>query len=76
MNTDFLNATVFNLGLNLAHAIFGLIVGVLGLRFVDSVVLKSLDIEEELKKGNIAVAIFASTLMLFIALLLSFGLRG
>ncbi|QSI75971.1 MULTISPECIES: DUF350 domain-containing protein [Niveibacterium] len=76
MTPDFITATAFNLGMNLLHAVLGLIAGVVGLRFVDSVLLKSLDFEEELKKGNIAVAIFASTMLLFIAVLLSFGLRG
>lgn len=43
---------------------------------IDRKLLHKVDIEEELKKGNIAVAIFASTILLFVALIVSFGLRG
>ncbi|MBP7370407.1 MAG: hypothetical protein KA902_03115 [Arenimonas sp.] len=76
MTTDFLIASFFNMGVNILQTIFALIVGVLGLQFVDKRLLKHLDIEQELQKGNLAVAIFASSIMLFVGIVLSFGLRG
>ena len=34
------------------------------------------NVEEEIKKGNVAAAILASTLTLFVAIIVSMGLRG
>ena len=79
MTTDFLIATFFNLGVNIVQtlvALVALVVGVLGLQFIDRKLLKHIDIEQELQKGNLAVAIFASTILLFVALVTVFGLRG
>ncbi|MEW6677703.1 MAG: DUF350 domain-containing protein [Pseudomonadota bacterium] len=76
MDNAFLQATFFNLGLNLLHALVALIVGVLGLKFIDRHLMRHLDIEQELQKGNMAVALFASAILLFVGLVLAFGLRG
>ena len=58
METQFFLATVFNLGLNLLYTLLALMVGVVALRIVDQQLLKGVDIQEQLQKGNIAVAIF------------------
>ena len=76
MTTDFLIATFFNLGINVLQTLIALVVGVLGLQFIDRKLLKHVDIEQELQKGNLAVAIFASTILLFVALVTAFGLNG
>lgn len=76
MTIEFLTATLFNLGINVFQTVVALMVGVLGLQFIDRKLLKHIDIEQELKNGNIAVAIFASTILLFVALVTAFGLNG
>lgn len=76
METDFLFASIFNLSINLIYTIIALFIGVTSLIMIDKKILKSIHIEEELKKGNIAVAIFASTILIFVALIVSFGLKG
>ncbi|HAU68001.1 MAG: hypothetical protein P8I38_10645 [Arenicella sp.] len=76
METQFFLATVFNLGLNLLYTLLALMVGVVALRIVDQQLLKGVDIQEQLQKGNIAVAIFASTILIFVAIIVSFGLKG
>jgi hypothetical protein len=76
MTVDFLLATFFNLGVNIVQTLIALIVAVLGLQFIDHKLLRHIDIEQELAKGNIAVAIFASTILIFVALGVVFGLRG
>ena len=43
---------------------------------IDDKLLSNISIEEEMKKGNIAVAIFASTILLFVAMIVTFGFRG
>lgn len=76
MDDAFLHATLFNLGLNVLHVPVALILGILGLKFIDRHLLRNLDIELELQKGNQAVAIFAPAILLFVGLVLAFGLRG
>ncbi|MEM6708877.1 MAG: DUF350 domain-containing protein [Pseudomonadota bacterium] len=76
MQWDFLTATLVNLGLNLAFTILALIVGVIALKAIDARLLTRIDIEAELKAGNVAVAIFASTVLIFVAVIVAFGFRG
>ena len=76
METGFFFATLFNLFMNIFYTIIALAVGLLALQVVDRQLLKSLDIQEELKNNNMAVAVFASTVLLFVALIVSFGLKG
>jgi hypothetical protein len=76
MNTEFLFATLFNLGINLVYTILALVIGVTALVVIDKKLLKSTEVEKELKEGNLAIAIFSSTVLLFVALIVSFGLKG
>jgi uncharacterized membrane protein YjfL (UPF0719 family) len=74
--TQFIISTAVSLVINLFYTILALIIGIAGLKFVDYKLLKSIDLEEEIKKGNLAAAIFASTILIFVALIVSFGLKG
>ena len=76
MQSEFLTATLFNLGINILYTILAIIVAMVALVVIDKKLLKHVDIEQELKNGNIAVAIFASTILVFVALIISFGLKG
>jgi uncharacterized membrane protein YjfL (UPF0719 family) len=76
MESEFFVATLFNLAINLLYTLLALIVGVVALKFVDRQLLKNVDIEKQLQNGNVAVAIFASTILLFVAVIVSFGLKG
>ena len=76
MEFDFLLVTVFNLATNLIYTIVALVIGLIALLFVDAKLLSNTSIEEELKNGNMAVSVFASTIMLFVALIVSFGFKG
>ncbi|MEO0369629.1 MAG: DUF350 domain-containing protein [Pseudomonadota bacterium] len=51
-------------------------IGVLALRIVDQQLLKDVDIQQQLQEGNLAVSIFASTILIFVAVIVSFGLKG
>jgi len=76
MELSFATATLFNLFMNLVYTLMALIVGVIGLCIIDKKLLKKIDIQQELKNNNMAVAIFASMILLFVALIISFGLKG
>ena len=74
MDWQFVGATGVMLLMNLVYAIVALLAGVIAVRVIDHAVLKKIDLEEEIKNGNIAAAIFGSTLVLFVAVLLGFAL--
>ena len=76
METDFFIATIFNLIMNLIYTIVALFIGILALKVIDKKLLTSIEIEEELKNNNMAVAVFSSTILLFVALIVSFGFKG
>ena len=76
MDTAFLLASLANLLIGVAYTVTSLIAGVLAIKFVDRYLLRKVDIEQELKANNVAVAIFASSLLFFVAIIISFGLRG
>lgn len=76
MEIEFLYVTLFNLGANLIYTIVALIISLAALLIVDKKLLPHISIEEEMKKGNMAVAVFASTILLFVALIVSFGFKA
>lgn len=76
MEYQIIFATLFNLGVNLLYTILALFLGVAALIVIDKKLLKKIEVQDELKNGNIAIAIFSSTILLFIALIVSFGLKG
>lgn len=76
MDLDFIYVSVINLGINLIYTIAALFVSILSLVIVDKKLLPGISIEEEMKKGNIAVAIFASTILIFVAVIVTFGFKG
>jgi len=74
--TQFIISTAVSLVINLFYTILALIIGIAGLKFVDYKLLKSIDLEEEIKNGNLAASIVASTILIFVAVIVSFGLKG
>lgn len=76
MPLDFLQASLLNLAINLVYTLIALFIGVQALLLIDRRLMKQISFEEELKKGNVAVAIFASSILLFVALIVTFGFKG
>lgn len=75
MEADFLNATYITLGLNLLFTTITLVVSVLLLLGVDKILLRDINLQEEIKKGNVAASIFASSIMIFIAIIVGMGIH-
>lgn len=74
MDWKFVLASARMLLINLVYAVVALFVGVMSLRLLDRLLLKKIDLEEEIQKGNIAAAIFAGTLLIFVAIILASAL--
>jgi uncharacterized membrane protein YjfL (UPF0719 family) len=62
--------TIFML-INLGYAVISLFVSVIALVIIDKMIFKQIDFIEEIRKGNIAVAIFQSMILLFIGIVVS-----
>ena len=75
METEFFSATYLSLALNLIFTLITLVISVLLLLAIDKILLKSINLQEEIKNGNIAAAIFASSIMLFIAIIVGMGIH-
>jgi len=76
MELEFFSASLINLVINLGYSLIAIVVSVYVLFWVDNKLLKEINIEEELKKGNVAVAIFASAILIFVAIVIAFGFKG
>ncbi|TKB50263.1 DUF350 domain-containing protein [Ferrimonas sediminicola] len=57
--------------LNLSYAVISLFVSVIALVIIDKFVFRRIDFIEEIKRGNLAVAIFQSTILLFVGFVVS-----
>ncbi len=75
MNQAIFSANVWTMGLNLAYAVVAMIIGLVALKLVDHFFFPQVDLMAEIKRGNIAAAIFAGTSLLFFALVLSSAVR-
>jgi uncharacterized membrane protein YjfL (UPF0719 family) len=73
MEWEFINASVINMILNLSYTVIALFVAVAALLIIDKLLLKTIDIQKELEKNNTSVAIFTSSIMIFVALIICFG---
>lgn len=74
MDIAFAKASAFMLAINLAYAIIGFFLSVIAILVIDKIFLKKIDLEEEIKKGNIAAAIFAGALVIGAVLSISHAL--
>lgn len=57
--------------INLGYAVVSLFIGVVALVLIDKLIFRKIDFIEEIKRGNIAVAIFQSVILLFIGIVVS-----
>ncbi|TKB53348.1 DUF350 domain-containing protein [Ferrimonas aestuarii] len=76
MEIEFFSASLINLAINLGYSVIAIIVSVYALFWVDKKLLKGIDIEAEIKGGNVAAAIFASAILIFVAIVMAFGFKG
>jgi len=69
-----LEQNITYLAINLIYAVVCLFVSILALIVIDKFVFKNIDFMEEIRKGNIAVAIFQSVILLFIGVVVSLAM--
>jgi uncharacterized membrane protein YjfL (UPF0719 family) len=64
MDLAFAKASAIMLGINLVYAVIGFLLSVIAILVIDKIFLTKVDLQEEIKKGNIAAAIFAGALII------------
>jgi uncharacterized membrane protein YjfL (UPF0719 family) len=57
--------------INLGYAVISLFVSVVALLIIDRYIFRKINFIEEIKRGNIAAAIFQSMILLFIGIVVS-----
>ena len=75
MNRVILTANMYTMGLNLAYAVVAMLIGLAAVKFVDRLVFPEINMIADIKRGNIAAAIFAGMGLVFLALVLSSAVR-
>ena len=75
MNHVILTANLWTMGLNLAYAVAAMMIGLAALNLVDKLLFPNIDFMAEIKRGNIASAIFFGMILLFLAMVLSSAVR-
>lgn len=64
-------ATAISLAVHLVFGVIALFVGALAMKAVDRFVLRRLDLEEEISRGNLAAAVFAGALWIALAIIMT-----
>ncbi len=75
MNPAILKVNLMTMGLNLTYALVAMLIGLVAVKFVDKLVFPEINMIAEIKRGNIAAAIFAGMGLVFLALVLSSAVR-
>jgi len=71
----FFSATFLNLLINLVYALLALLIGIVAFTYFDKKFFPDIDFTKEIKKGNVAAAIFVSAVLFFIAYIIAHALR-
>jgi len=74
MDAQFWKATAITFVINLAYAMVALVIGVVAVRWIDRHIYTEIDFMEEIKKGNLAAALYAAVLLLFVGVILAAAL--
>jgi len=76
MEWKFIQANIINFIVNIVYALTALVIGVLAFKLIDKFIFRGINFIDEIKEGNFAAAIYASVILLFIAIILGMALRG
>lgn len=71
MEVSTLEQSITLMLINLGYAVLSLFISVVALVIIDKLIFKDVDFMQEIKNGNLAVAIFQSVILLFIGIIVS-----
>jgi len=67
---------IMTMVVNLIYTVLAIGLAVFTVRLVDEKVFTKIDFQEEIKKGNLAAAVLLGAMLIFIAIVVSSGLKG
>jgi uncharacterized membrane protein YjfL (UPF0719 family) len=67
---------IMTMVVNLIYTVLALGLAVFAVRLIDEKVFTKIDFQEEIKKGNLAAAVLIAAMLIFIAIVVSAGLKG
>lgn len=67
---------IMTMVVNLIYTILAIALAVFAVRWVDEKIFTKIDFQEEIKRGNLAAAVLLGAMLLFIAVVVSSGLKG
>ncbi|HEX7667604.1 MAG TPA: DUF350 domain-containing protein [Polyangiaceae bacterium] len=68
-----LRASALAAGMHLVFGVITLFVGAVAIKIIDQVLLKKIDLEEEIARGNLAAAVLFAALWISLAMILTHG---
>lgn len=68
---DLIRASAVSLGMHLVFGVVALFIGALAIRAIDKFLLKRIDLEEEIARGNLAAAVFMGALWIALAIIMT-----
>ncbi|MBL8608370.1 MAG: DUF350 domain-containing protein [Myxococcales bacterium] len=66
-----IRATLISQAMHLAFGLMALVVGAVAIKIIDRFLLRKIDLEEEIARGNLAAAVLAGALWIALAMILS-----
>jgi uncharacterized membrane protein YjfL (UPF0719 family) len=66
-----IRASAISLTVHLVFGVLALFVGALAIKAIDYFILKRIDLEEEIGRGNLAAAVYAGALWIALAMILT-----
>lgn len=66
-----LRASALSLGMHLVFGVLTLFVGAIAIKLIDHFLLKKIDLEEEIARGNLAAAVLFASLWISLAMILA-----
>ncbi|HQP12859.1 MAG TPA: DUF350 domain-containing protein [Candidatus Omnitrophota bacterium] len=61
---------------NSIYTVLALGLAIFAVRLIDEKIFTKIDFQEEIKKGNLAAAVLIAAMLVFIAIVVSAGLKG
>jgi uncharacterized membrane protein YjfL (UPF0719 family) len=68
-----LRASAISLTMHLFFGVITLFIGAVAIKLIDQVLLKKIDLEEEIARGNLAAAVLFASLWIALAMILTHG---
>jgi ABC-type sulfate transport system permease component len=75
MELEFFYITIINFSVNLVTTFVSLFLSVFIIYYVDKKHLSRINVQEELLKGNMAVAVVISAIIIFVSIAMFFGVN-